>query len=90
VSHRHWHRGPVASYFDQRVAPAVPDAGEDGNLSPDAADIRPDALGLRVDVDTDDPGGLARGQQPRDKTRLRPNPTSRIRGFFRGPLIVYQ
>ena len=65
-------RAPVASHLDQLVAPAVPDAQEDGDLPPDAADIRPDALGLRVDVDADGPGGMAKGQQPRDKTRLRP------------------
>src|SRR3954466_9327029 len=46
-------RIPVASDIDQLVAPAVPEPQEDGSLSPNAADIRPDALGLPVDIDAD-------------------------------------
>jgi hypothetical protein len=52
---------PVDSHIGQLVALAFAYTQENGNFSPDTADIRPDPLGLRIDVDADDHGGMTHG-----------------------------
>src|SRR5262249_27215417 len=61
--------------LDGCIAPFLRDAQERGGLASDAANIRCDALGLRVDIDTDASAWMIERAQRGEDTGLGPRAT---------------